>query len=141
MKSSCGWSKETGRKVGAVIVGPDNEIRATGFNGFPRGVNDDAAERHSRETGEKYVWSVHAEVNAICNAARIGVPLKGCRMYLPLYPCAGCAKAVIQSGIEEIITSPPDFNDPKWSKEFRDAQTMFAEAGLRVHFMEISSSS
>ena len=68
------WSIEKGRRVGTVIVGPDNEVRSTGFNGLPRGVRDDLEERHSRITGAKYIWSCHAEQNAIFNAARIGVP-------------------------------------------------------------------
>src|SRR5580704_10834190 len=97
------WSKESGRRVGAVVVGPDKEIRATGFNGFPRGVRDDVPERHSRETGAKYLWSSHAERNAIYNAARIGVPLKGCVMYVPWFPCVECAKAIIQAGISELV--------------------------------------
>ena len=59
------WSKDRGRKVGAVIVGPDNEIRSTGYNGIPRGVNDDVEERHEAATGEKYLWVSHAERNAI----------------------------------------------------------------------------
>jgi deoxycytidylate deaminase len=67
------WSIEKGRRVGAVIVGPDNEIRSTGYNGLPRGVNDAVEERHSRITGAKYIWSCHAEQNAIFNAARIGI--------------------------------------------------------------------
>ena len=98
------WSKESGRRVGAVIVGPDKEIRSTGFNGFPRGVRDDIPERHSRETGAKYLWSSHAERNAIYNAARIGVSVKGCVMYVPWYPCVECAKAIIQSGICEVVS-------------------------------------
>ena len=81
------WSIEKGRRVGAVIVGPDNEIRSTGYNGLPRGVNDAVEERHSRITGAKYVWSCHAEQNAIFNAARIGIALKGCAIYVPWFPC------------------------------------------------------
>ncbi len=107
------WSKESGRRVGAVIVGPDREIRSTGFNGFPRGVRDDIPERHSRETGAKYLWSSHAERNAIYNAARIGVSVKGCVMYVPWYPCVECAKAIIQSGISEVVGNAPDLSERK----------------------------
>src|SRR5260370_34184368 len=81
------WSKEKGRRVGAVIVGPDKEIRSTGFNGFPRGVRDDVEARHSRETGATYLWSSHAERNAIYNAALIRVALKGCVIDGPWVPC------------------------------------------------------
>jgi dCMP deaminase len=132
------WSKERGRKVGAIIVGPDREIRATGFNGWPRGVDDDIEARHSREDGEKYLWSTHAEINAICNAARIGVPLKDCTIYLSLslYPCVDCAKAIIQSGIAEVVAPPPDFKDPQWGESFKRAQIMFKEGGVKVRFLK-----
>jgi dCMP deaminase len=130
------WSKEKGRRVGAVIVGPDNEVRSTGFNGFPRGVNDDIEDRHNRDTGEKYIWSSHAERNAIYNAARVGIPLKGCKIYVPWYPCIECAKAIIQSGIDELIAFQPDFDDQKWGEDFKRVQIMLSEAGVRIRFME-----
>jgi len=129
------WSKEEGRRVGAVIVGPDLEIRATGFNGLPRGVNDDIPARHSRETGAKYKWSSHAERNAIYNAARIGTPLKGCRIYVPWFPCVECAKAIIQSGLVELVAYEPDYTDLKWAEDFRIVTEMLAEASLGVRFI------
>ncbi len=129
------WSKERGRRVGAVIVGPDNEIRSTGFNGFPRGVDDDVEARHSRETGVKYIWSTHAEVNAICNAARIGVPLKGCRIYTPWYPCVNSTKAIIQSGINEVVAYDLEPSGDRWDEEFKISQIMLEEAGINVRFM------
>ena len=129
------WSKEKGRRVGAVIVGPDKEIRSTGFNGLPRGVRDDVEARHCRETGAKYLWSSHAERNAIYNAARIGVSLKGCVMYVPWFPCVECAKAIIQSGIIEVVAYEPDFSEPKWGVEFQVVQEMFGEADLKVRYM------
>ena len=130
------WSRERGRRVGAVIVGEDNEVRSTGHNGFPRGVNDDIDHRHDRESGQKYFWSSHAEQNAIFNAARVGVPLKGCRIYVPWFPCRNCGKAIIQSGIRECIAYEPDFNEERWGKEFRFVIEMFAESGVRVRYME-----
>ncbi len=133
------WSKETGRKVGAVVVGPDREIRATGFNGFPRGVNDDIAERHDGASGQKYIWSCHAEENAICNAARVGVSLKGCTIYIPWYPCVPCAKSIIQSGISELVAYQPDLTDPKWGNDFKTAGIMLAEAGIKVRFLSARS--
>jgi len=57
------WSKDRSTKVGVVIVGPENEVRALGYNGFPRGIDDDAPDRHERP--EKYLWVEHAERNAI----------------------------------------------------------------------------
>jgi dCMP deaminase len=130
-----GWSKEQGRLVGAVVVGPDNEIRSTGFNGLARGVRDDVEERHNRETGAKYLWSVHAENNAIYNAARVGVPLKGCRIYVSWFPCVECAKAIIQVGLSELIGHEPDLNDARWGKEFALVLEMLGEAGVKVRYL------
>ncbi len=73
-------SKDRRTKIGAVIVGPDNEIVSTGYNSFPRGIDDDVEERQVRP--EKYYWFEHAERNSIYNAARIGVRLKDTKMYL-----------------------------------------------------------
>ena len=130
------WSKERGRRVGAVIVGLDKEVRSVGFNGLPRGVRDDLEERHSRETGAKYLWSSHAERNAIYNAARIGVPLKGCVMYVPWFPCVDCAKAIIQSGISELVAYEPDYDDHKWGAEFSLVTEMLDEAKVNIRFIE-----
>jgi len=73
-------SRDSSTKVGAVIIGPDKEVRSTGYNGLPRGVQYNAARTEQRP--EKYYWFEHAERNAIFNAARIGTPLKGCTIYL-----------------------------------------------------------
>jgi dCMP deaminase len=129
------WSKERGRRVGTVIVGSDDEIRSTGFNGFPRGVNEDIEDRHGRETGEKYFWSSHAERNAIYNAARVGIPLKNCRIYVPWFPCGECAKAIIQSGIVELIAYKPDFDEPKWGEDFKRVDIMLNEGGVTVRYI------
>jgi dCMP deaminase len=129
------WSKERGRRVGAVIVGPDREIRSTGFNGFPRGVNDDLEERHAKDTGAKYLWSSHAERNAIYNAARVGISLKGCSIYVPWFPCVECAKAIVQVGITDLVAYDPDFSEPKWGAEFALVVDMLREAGINVRFI------
>lgn len=131
------WSKDCGRKVGAVIVGDGNEIRSTGFNGIPRGVADDVPERHCRETKEKYIWSAHAERNAVYNAARIGLSIKGCRMYCTLFPCTDCVIALIQSGVVELITTKPDLKDPQWGENYKRSQTMLKEAGIKVRFFDL----
>ena len=130
-----GWSKERGRKVGAVVVGPDKEIRSTGFNGLPRGVNDELEERHSKESGAKYIWSSHAERNAIYNAARVGIPLKGCAIYVPWFPCVECTKAIIQSGISELVAYQPDMADPRWGADFSIVIEMLTELGVIVRYM------
>jgi dCMP deaminase len=126
------WSKDSSRQVGCVIVGPANEIRATGFNGFPRGTNDEKAERHDRPA--KYLWTEHAERNAIYNAVRSGTSLEGCRIYIPWFPCMDCARAIVQVGITELIAIEPDLTDPQWGEAFSAALELFAETGVRVRY-------
>ena len=94
-------SKDPNTQVGACIVSPENIIISTGYNGFPNGCSDDEFpwEREGEET--KYPYVVHAELNAILNAG--GRRLSGARIYVGLFPCNECAKAIIQSGIREII--------------------------------------
>ena len=99
-------SKDRSTKVGAVIISPeDKTVLSTGWNGFPRGVNDDENYRHERP--EKYIWTEHAERNAIYNAARLGIKLKGSHMYVSCYLpiCCDCARAIVQSGIESVYRS------------------------------------
>jgi dCMP deaminase len=94
-------SKDKSTKIGAVIVGSNNEIRSTGYNSFPRGIEDFHDERQERP--EKYYWMEHAERNAIINAARIGVSTNNCVMYLTCdIPCVDCTRAIINSGIKII---------------------------------------
>jgi dCMP deaminase len=122
-------SKDRSTKVGAVIVGPDQEVRSMGYNGFPRNVNDEVDERHQRPL--KYKWTEHAERNAIYNAARVGIPLKGCSIYISYVPCTDCARAIIQSGINEVVckTLTPL---PGWEEDQAIALEMMTEAGLTI---------
>lgn len=94
-------SKDPNTQVGACIVNKDNIIVSTGYNGMPKGCSDD--EYPWERTGEatKYPFVVHAELNAILNAA--GRNVRGSRIYVSLFPCNECAKAIIQSGIKEIL--------------------------------------
>jgi len=126
------WSEDQSRQIGCVIAGDANEVRAVGFNGLPRGVNASVEERHRREGGEKYHWFEHAERNAIYNAARVGVALAGCRMYVSLYPCADCARAIIQSGIISVHTFAPPTNDAVFFRSYEIAKRMMSEAGVKV---------
>lgn len=130
------WSKECGVHVGSVIVGPDREVRSTGYNGMPRGVNEDVDERHSRVNNAKNLWSAHAEINAICNAVRMGVSVKGCTIYVPWFPCVDCGKAIIQSGITRLVAYRPDFDDPKWGLHFEIVRTMCEESGISITFLD-----
>jgi dCMP deaminase len=95
-------SKDPKCQVGAVIVSPDKLVLSTGFNGLPRGVYDD--ERILKDTDEKLKQICHAEVNAILNAARTGVSLKGCSIFVNKFPCLSCCNAIVQTGIVRIYT-------------------------------------
>ena len=94
-------SKDPNTQVGACIVSPENIIISTGYNGLPNGCSDDEYPwgRDGKET--KYPYVVHAELNAILNAN--GRDLRGSRLYVALFPCNECAKAIIQSGIREVL--------------------------------------
>jgi dCMP deaminase len=126
------WSEDRSRQVGSVIVGSGNEIRGTGYNGLPRKVSTYHEARHSREDGEKYLWLEHAERNAIYNMARTGVSTLGCRMYVDNFPCADCSRAIIQSGIVQLNSFPPDMMDATFVRHYRVAETMLLEAGIDV---------
>lgn len=128
------WSKDRSTKVGCVIVGPDREIRTSGYNGFPRGINDDLDSRHERPA--KYLWTEHAERNAIYNAARIGVALFDCTAYVPWFPCMDCARALVQSGITTVVAYKPNLDDPKWGNDFKNVVTLLEEVGVVVRYME-----
>jgi dCMP deaminase len=127
------WSKDRSKKVGCVIVGPSNEIRAVGYNGFLRGSDDADDAKHQRP--EKYIWTEHAERNAIYHAAMVGIPIGGCRMYLPWYPCVDCARAIVQSGLIELIALEPNLADPRWGDDFSRSIEMFKEANVVVRLL------
>ena len=97
-------SKDPNTQVGACIVDADNRIVSTGYNGFPYGCSDDEYpwSREGEDAAEtKYGYVVHAELNAILNAR--GRNVAGTRIYVALFPCNECAKAIIQAGISEVV--------------------------------------
>jgi dCMP deaminase len=124
------WSKDPSTKVGCVVVGPDREIRSTGFNGLPRGIEDNEERLNNREI--KYPMICHAEENAIMHAARIGISLKECTAYVTWPPCTRCARSLIQAGILTVIypknTEIPD----RWATDFELSMNMFKEAGIEL---------
>lgn len=128
-------SKDESTQIGAIIVGKDKEIRSTGYNSFPRGLDDNRPERQERPV--KYFYMCHAEVSSIANAAKIGVSIDGCSMYLTSgAPCADCARAIINSGIKtvyckEVCTTK---NEEKWRESQSIALEMLKECGVEVIF-------
>ncbi|TDK48974.1 deoxycytidylate deaminase [Antarcticimicrobium luteum] len=126
------WSEDRDFQVGAVIVGAGHEVRASGYNGLPRGVRADDDTRFDRASGEKFHWIEHAERNAIYNAARSGAALAGCTIYVTRFPCADCARAIIQSGIARVVSPPRPENDGALDYSFAVSDTLLAEAGVQV---------
>jgi dCMP deaminase len=127
-------SKDANTHMGAVIVRPDNTVVSTGYNSFPRGIDDHKLERQVRP--EKYLWFNHAEYNAIVNAR---TDLNGCRLYTNGIPCMErCVGAIINSGISEVIV------DASWGKEWRQkwqeqglaTKESFKESGVELRFWE-----
>ena len=129
-KQIASWSKDPSTQVGCVVVGPDREIRSTGFNGLPRGIKDTKERLNNREI--KYPMICHAEENAIMHAARIGISLKECTAYVTWPPCTRCARSLIQAGILTVIypknTDIPD----RWASDFELSMNMFKEAGIEL---------
>lgn len=129
-------SKDEKTHIGAVIVGASNEIKTTGYNSFVRGLDDSIAERQIKP--EKDYWFEHAERNAIYNATLIGASLKGCRIYTNGTPCMDCARAIVQSGIKEVVV------DRSWDEtnrggdvdEIEKTKEMFKEVGVKLRYWE-----
>lgn len=130
-------SKDPNTRVGAVIIGADRAIRSTGYNGFPRGIEDTIPRLHDREAKLKLM--VHAELNAIINAARNGVAIEGCSLYLAATddsgivwggpPCIRCTTHVIQAGILRVISYPAK-TPSKWAEELKEAGELLEEANV-----------
>ena len=129
-------SKDKRSHIGALIIGPDKEIKTTGYNSFVRGLNDDIPER--QEKPEKYYWFEHAERNSIYNATLIGTSLKGCKMYTNGIPCMDCGRAIVQSGILEVIVDKKwnENNSPEDKEESEKTIQMFKETSVKLRYWE-----
>jgi len=122
-------SKDRSTRVGCVIVGEYDIPLAQGYNGIPRGCDDDAPHRHKRPG--KYYYFEHGERNAIFNAARKGHALNGSKMYLTAPPCADCSRAIIQVGIIELICAS-DIVPKRFKESCSAAMEMLQEAKVKV---------
>ena len=121
-------SKDPSTQVGAAIVNQDNKIVGIGYNGLPLGFddNDFSWQREGDFKETKYAYVVHAELNAILNATQ---SLKGCSIYVSLFPCNECAKAIVQAGIDQVV-----YEDDKYSGTDGDvvSKRIFESAGIAL---------
>lgn len=126
-------SKDSNTQVGACIVSPENKIISVGYNGMPTGCDDDEMpwEREGVPLETKYPFVCHAELNAILN--RQAVSLSDSRIYVTLFPCNECAKAIIQSGIKEVIYFENKYAD---SDGVKASIKMFEKTGVKYRKLE-----
>ena len=126
---SAGRSKDSNTQVGACIVSEENKILSVGYNGMPTGCNDDEMpwEREGEALETKYPFVCHAELNAILN--RSTGSLQNARIYVSLFPCNECAKAIIQSGIKEVVYMEDKYAD---TDGVRASQKMFEMTGVKM---------
>jgi len=129
-------SKDPSTQVGACIVDCENRILSTGYNGFPSGCSDDEFpwEREGGFSETKYPFVVHAELNAILNAR--GKNLTGSKIYVALFPCNECAKAIIQAGIKEVIYLSDKYKDTEATKA---SKRMLSFAGVSCRQLEVGA--
>ena len=122
-------SKDPNSQVGCCIVSQDNKILSMGYNGFPTGCSDDTFpwEREGEPLDTKYLYVAHSELNAILNYS--GGSLAGAKLYVSLFPCNECAKAIIQSGITEVIYLSNKYKD---TPETRASKRMLEAAGVKL---------
>ncbi|KFV13038.1 Deoxycytidylate deaminase, partial [Pterocles gutturalis] len=121
-------SKDPSSQVGACIVNSENKIVGIGYNGMPNGCSDDVlpwARTAAHRLDTKYPYVCHAELNAIMN--KNSADVKGCSMYVALFPCNECAKLIIQAGIKEVIFMSDKYHD---TTEMTAARRMFDLAGI-----------
>ena len=129
-------SKDPSTQVGACIVNEDKRILSMGYNGMPRCCSDDEYPWGKKESAldSKYLYVCHAELNAILNCA-VG-SVRGCSVYTTLFPCNECAKAIIQSGIKEVIYMSDKYAE---SDSVMASKRMFDSAGVKYRLYEMSN--
>ena len=120
-------SKDPNTQVGACIVSPEHKILSMGYNGFPLGCSDDEFTWEREGEDNKYVYSTHSELNAILNYR--GGSLEGATIYVTLFPCNECAKAIIQSGIRTLVYDSDKYADTAMVKA---SKKMLKAAGVQI---------
>ena len=134
-------SKDPSTQVGVVLVPAYGDVPIPGYNGFPRGVDDDEDNEKGRwDRPIKYSYVEHAERNAIYNAARMGVKTMGATMYFNFdpRPCTNCARAIIQAGVRRLVGyshRPFPGKGTQWKDDLVVAETMLREAGVQISYL------
>lgn len=124
-------SKDPTTQVGCILVDLDRNVIASGFNGLPRGVTDEPARM---ERPVKYLWTTHAEANAVAAAARRGAAVRAATAYVTHRPCAQCAALLVQAGVSRIVCDGGTTSMP--TENFAVSDTILAEAGVHVQQTE-----
>lgn len=133
------WSKDQ-TKVGAVIFDQNRNPRGFGYNGIPRGLDDDRADRLTRPLKPWYFE--HAERNVIYACSKNGISCDGCTMAVTHFPCCDCARAIIQSGIRHVMVDASCMREDsyffqKWSEQIQESKLMFDEAGILCELVDL----
>lgn len=116
---SCKRSKDPNTKVGACIVDDDHKVVSIGYNGMPKGLDESQLSWNKNDGLDSKYWYVcHAEFNAILNT-RNGSSLKGCTLYVTLFPCNECAKAIVQTGIKKVVYLDDKYHDTLFTQASR----------------------
>lgn len=123
------WSKDPSTKCGCVLV-KDRRILATGYNGFPAKLSDELGRYSNRSF--KLAVVVHAEKNALFNAAKNGACTVGSTLYVTFPPCSQCASAIIQAGVATVICPNPALSPERWRDNFTIGSDILCEAGVTV---------
>jgi len=133
-KSVSTWSKDPSRKIGAIAV-RNRKILSTGYNGFPKGIEDTEERYNNREL--KYQYVVHAEMNCIYNAAENGISLRDSTLYIYGLPvCGDCALGIIQAGVSRVVALSEGTPD-RWIEAIGKTNEVFLEAGIDYEFKEV----
>ena len=135
------WSKDQ-VQVGAVIFDQNRNPRGFGYNGIPRGLDDTRPDRLQKPLKNWYFE--HAERNVIYACSRNGISCDGCTIAVTHWPCADCTRAIIQSGITQVIVDqacldPQKYFYQKWQPQIEESQVMLAEAGIEVTVVDINT--
>ena len=130
------WSRNRGTHVGAVLfAGKGDTVMATAVNKLPFGMDEDRPELHVSGTLKGLVWE-HAERGTIFAAARHGIKTHGLGMAVNWYPCAECARAIVEAGITELIANEPDWANEKWNASWLAAKDILESGKVRVTFVD-----